>query len=452
MIMAASGSVLVVDDELNIRDGIAAALAGDERRIRTASSGAQAVEIIRKSPPFDVIITDLRMRGEIGGLELVKRAHALCPVTAIIVITAYGTIETAVEAMKLGAIDYLAKPLDLKHLRNIVRNAIEKQSLLRENIQLRKRLAGEARIIARSPQMKKVMEIVEQVAASDVTVLITGESGTGKEMVARAIHEKSSRRDGPFVAANCSALPESLFESEMFGHEKGAFTGAVARKPGRFELADGGTLFLDEIGNMSDDFQEMILRVVEYQRFERVQGTQTIEVDVRVLAATNADIEAMMEKGAFRRDLYDRLAFKEVMVPPLRERMEDIPALVQYFLEELCKEVPSIGPKRLTPPALEKLRECPWPGNIRQLKNTVERLALEVSREEIGADSVRVDDSAAAVRGTTFLERVESFQKRMIAQALGDARGNQRAAAKAIGLTYDQLRHYYKKFGLKADR
>jgi len=447
MIMAASGSVLVVDDELNIRDGIAAALAGDERRIRTASSGAQAVEIIRKSPPFDVIITDLRMRGEIGGLELVKRAHALCPVTAIIVITAYGTIETAVEAMKLGAIDYLAKPLDLKHLRNIVRNAIEKQSLLRENIQLRKRLAGEARIIARSPQMKKVMEIVEQVAASDVTVLITGESGTGKEMVARAIHEKSSRRDGPFVAANCSALPESLFESEMFGHEKGAFTGAVRRHAGRFELADGGTLFLDEVADMPLQYQVDLLRVIQEREINRVGGETPIKIDVRIISGTNRDIRAAVADGIFRDDLYYRLNVVPIELPPLREREGDVPllieALLQEFNEQHAKNV------ALSPKVIKHLQECPWPGNVRELRNLIERMVVTADAGEVRPDALPPEIRFYSQRPTFDLESAtREAERKAIMAALELADDHRERAAELLGISVRTLHYKLKKLGL----
>ena len=281
-------------------------------------------------------------------------------------------------------------------------------------------------------------------------VLIVGERGTGKELVASYIHQRSQRAAGPFITVNCAALSGNLLESEMFGHEKGAFTGATGRKPGRFELADGGTLFLDEIGNMSDDFQEMILRVVEYQRFERVQGTETVEVDVRILAATNADMEAAMAAGKFRRDLYDRLAFKVIRVPPLRERPEDVGPLVEYFLSELQREVPSIGRKRVAAGGIERLKECGWPGNVRQLRNLVERLALETRGDEINVDGLAPDDRQAAGRGGTFAEKVEHLERSLVEEALTAARGNQRAAARSLGVTYDQFRHYYRKYGLKA--
>jgi len=447
MTMAANGSVLVVDDELNIRDGIAAALAGDDRKVRTAQNGAQAVEIVRKSPPFDVIITDLKMPGEIGGLDLVRRAHELCPEAAIIVITAYGTIETAVEAMKLGAIDYLAKPIDLKHLRNMVRNAIEKQHLLRENIQLRKRLAGQAQIIARSPQMKKVMEIVEQVAASDVTVLITGESGTGKEMVARAIHEKSSRRDGPFVAANCSALPEALFESEMFGHEKGAFTGAVRRHAGRFELADGGTLFLDEVADMPLQYQVDLLRVIQEREISRIGGETPIKIDVRIISGTNRDIRAAVADGIFRDDLYYRLNVVPIELPPLREREGDVPLLADTLLHEFNEQ--HSKNVLLSPKIMKRLEEYPWPGNVRELRNLVERMVVTADSGEVRPDALPPEIRFYSQRPTFDLESAtREAERKAIMTALEQADDHRERAAELLGISVRTLHYKLKKLGL----
>jgi psp operon transcriptional activator len=305
------------------------------------------------------------------------------------------------------------------------------------------------RIVGASKTLQKCLSEADAVAAVPRPVLIRGERGTGKELVAAYIHQKSPRTEGPFVTVNCAALSGNLLESEMFGYEKGAFTGSEGRKPGRFELADGGTLFLDEIGNMAADFQDLILRAVEYQCFERVQGTETIEVDVRVLAATNADIEAMMEKGAFRRDLYDRLAFKEIWVPPLRERIEDIPTLVEYFLNELSGEVPSLGGREFTPAAIKALQGMPWPGNVRQLKNTVERLALETPGPKIDGVNLAEDGETRRSDGGDFHEKTKNFQKTLISDALAASGNNQKCAAAALGLTYDQFRHYYRKFGFK---
>jgi len=445
--MPTTGNVLVVDDELNIRDGIAAALAADDRKIRTAPNGAQAIEIIRKSPPFDVIITDLRMQGEIGGLELVKRAHALCPDASIIVITAYGTIETAVEAMKLGAVDYLAKPLDLKHLRNIVRNAMEKQRLLRENIQLRKQLAGKTQIIARSPQMKKVMEIVDQVAASDVTVLITGESGTGKEMVARAIHEKSSRHDGPFVAANCSALPESLFESEMFGHEKGAFTGAVRRHAGRFELANAGTLFLDEVADMPLQYQVDLLRVIQEREINRIGGERPIRIDVRIISGTNRDIRAAVADGIFRDDLYYRLNVVPVELPPLREREGDVPLLVDTLLHEFSEQ--HSKNVALSPKVMKHLQEYPWPGNVRELRNLIERMVVTADSGEVRPDALPPEIRFYSQRPAFDLESAtREAERKAIMAALEQADDHRERAAELLGISVRTLHYKLRKLGL----
>jgi len=445
--MAGTGHVLVVDDEPNIREGIAAALGSDDRRIRTAHSGLQAVDIIRKSPTFDVIITDLKMPGEVGGLDLVKKARTLCPEAAIIVITAYGSVETAVEAMKLGAFDYLSKPLDLKHLRNVVRNAIEKQHLLRENILLKKRLAQEGRMIARSPQMKKIAEIIDQVATSDVTVMITGESGTGKEMVARSIHEKSARRNGPFVGANCAALPESLFESEMFGHEKGAFTGAVRRHAGRFELADGGTLFLDEVADMPLQYQVDLLRALQEREIRRVGGEASIKVDVRIICATNRDIHQAVADGIFREDLYYRLNVVPIELPPLRERQGDIPLLIDAFLQEFNQQH---GKQiALQQKVLKVLLEYPWPGNVRELRNIVERLVVTADGEHVRADAVPSEIRFYAQRPQFDLDSTtREAERKAILAALEQAGDHRERAAELLGVSVRTLHYKLKKLGI----
>jgi DNA-binding NtrC family response regulator len=327
----------------------------------------------------------------------------------------------------------------------------EETENLRQEAEYYKELVGlKRRLVGRSQALRRCLAEAEAVARVPRPVLITGERGTGKELVASYIHQRSERSSGPFITVNCAALSGNLLESEMFGHEKGAFTGAAGRKPGRFELADGGTLFLDEIATMSADFQEMILRVVEYQRFERVQGTETVEVDVRILAATNADMEAEMAAGRFRRDLYDRLAFKVVRVPPLRERPEDVETLVEYFLSELQREVPSIGRKRVSAGGMERLRAYGWPGNVRQLRNVVERLAIETQGDRIDVDGFGADDRPAPAATGTLTEKVDEFERALVEGALSAAGGNQRAAARALGVTYDQFRHYYRKYGLKS--
>jgi len=439
--------ILVVDDEHNIREGIAAALSADGRVIHTARNGAEALRVMKNSGPCDLVIADLKMPGSINGLELVRRIRGLNAHTDIIIITAYGTVETAVEAMKLGAFDYLSKPLDLKHLRTVVRNALEKQKLLRENIILKKRLAQEQQIIARSPQMKKVMEIAEQVAASDVTVFITGESGTGKEVLARAIHNMSARRDKPFVGANCSALPESLFESEMFGHEKGAFTGAVRRHVGRFELAEGGTLFLDEVTDMPLQYQVDLLRVLQESEMRRVGGEEIIKIDVRIISATNRDLRAAVADGAFRQDLYYRLNVVPIDLPPLRERGGDIPLLIEGFLRE-CNVLHGKD-IALSQKTQDLLMRHSWPGNVRELRNLIERLIVT-------ADS-RVIEPAALPDEIRFPAREQQFdlesavsvaERKAILAALEQVSGNRQRAAEFLGVSVRTLHYKLKKLGM----
>jgi len=438
--------ILVVDDEQNIREGIAAALRGDDRKILTAQNGAQALDIITSSQPLDVVITDLKMPGAVSGLQLVKQLSDLCPDTAIIVITAYGTVETAVEAMKLGAFDYLPKPLDLKHLRSIVRNALEKQRLLHENILLKKRLAVEQPIVARSPQMKKIIDIIEQVAASDVTVLITGESGTGKEIAARAIHNKSARCNGPFVGANCSALPESLFESEMFGHEKGAFTGAVRRHTGRFELANGGTLFLDEIADLPPQYQVDLLRVIQDREIRRIGGETSIKVDVRLISATNRDIRQAIADATFREDLYYRLNVVPIELPPLRERQGDIPLLADDFLREFNAQ--HNKNLHLTSKVAAILLEYPWPGNVRELRNIIERLVVTAETDEIKPGDLPPEVRFFSQRPAFDLESAtREAERKAILAALETAGHHRERAAELLGVSVRTLHYKLKKLG-----
>jgi DNA-binding NtrC family response regulator len=457
-----SERILVVDDQPEVLQYLTDLLGQSGYSVVACGDAAGALSAVDEDGEnIGLAILDLDLGcGSDDGLKLLGQIKARQRDLPVIILTAQGGTRVAVQAMKSGAVDFLEKDTYLlTNLTARMKKASEFLEIVRENRRLReetenlrqetqyyRELAGQRRrLVGKSAALRKCLAEAAAVAPAPRPVLIRGERGTGKELVAAYIHERSKRAKGPFIAVNCAAFGGNLLESEMFGHEKGAFTGSVGRKPGRFELADGGTLFLDEIGNMSADFQEMILRVVEYQRFERVQGTETLEVDVRILAATNADVEAMMEKGAFRRDLYDRLAFKEIWVPPLRERREDIAILAGYFLERLREEVPSAGEKRISPEAMEKLASSDWPGNVRQLKNTVECLALECPGAEIAAAQLAFEE-AAPPADRAFEGRVESFQRQLIQQAYSEANGNQRAAAKALGLTYDQFRHYYKKF------
>lgn len=369
-------SILVVDDDEGIRDTLEAVLSEEGYQVAAASTGKAALELAR-GREFHLVLLDLRMP-DMSGLEILPRLRSELPRAPIIIMTAYGTIKTAVEAVKQGAYDFVSKPFDLDEMRITIEKALAHERLKMENERLRTMLEDELvfqEIVGRSAKMRAVFELIRKVANHDVTVLIVGESGTGKELVARAIHYNSSRRAGPFLKLNCAALPDALLESELFGYEKGAFTGAQMRKPGRFELADGGTLFLDEIGNMSPSMQVKLLRVLQEKEFERVGGKSTVKVDVRILAATNSNLRSEVAKGTFREDLYYRLNVVQICVPPLRERKEDIPLLAQHFIKEfnvsLGKEFAGVSPQ-----AMNLLTRYDWPGNVRELKNAIEAAML----------------------------------------------------------------------------
>ncbi|MEW6228654.1 MAG: sigma-54 dependent transcriptional regulator [Bacillota bacterium] len=369
-------SILVVDDDQGIRETLEAVLSEEGYRISTAATGQSALQMAGERD-FQLVLLDLRMP-DIGGLELLPRLRSELPWAPVIIMTAYGTIKTAVEAVKQGAYDFVAKPFDLDEMRITIEKALSHERLKMENERLRMMLEDEfvfKEIVGQNEKMRVVFDLIKKVMNHDVTVLIVGESGTGKELVARAIHYNSPRRNGPFLKLNCAALPDALLESELFGYEKGAFTGALARKPGRFELADGGTLFLDEIGNMSPSMQVKLLRVLQEKEIERVGSKGSIRVDVRILAATNSNLKAEVAKGAFREDLYYRINVVQIHLPPLRERRDDIPLLVQHFIKELNvslgKEFSGVSPQ-----AMGCLLRYDWPGNVRELKNALEAAML----------------------------------------------------------------------------
>ena len=442
--------ILTIDDERHHAELVAEALAAVGYKVDAATSGREGLERLRQTP-YDLLIADLKLP-DIDGIDLIRQARTIHPFLAVIVVTGHGTVESAVEAMQQGASDYLQKPVEIAALRIRVQKALEGQALRRRTEELERQIDtkfGFEGIIGSSTRMHSIIQRLAQVAGTDVSVLITGESGTGKELAAKAIHSNSRRRGKVFVPLNCAALSGGTLESELFGHEKGAFTGADRRKIGRFEQAHGGTLFLDEIGNMAKDFQEKILRVLEYQRFERVAGTETIETDVRVVAATNADLGAMMKEGRFRPDLYDRLSFKELRLPGLSERHGDIPLLVEHFRRRISAEVSWVAERRFTDPALAVLGRYPWPGNVRQLKNVVERLLCAGDDPVIEAAEVarELEDPERSAGG--FKERIEALERQLVLDALLRAGGNQRAAADSLELTYDQLRHLYKKYRIK---
>jgi len=389
-------SILIVDDEPNIRRVLEAVFAKEKYQVFTAENGRKALEIISTEPHLNVVLCDLIMP-DMNGIEVLKEALQINPRLSLVMITAHGTIKTAVDAMKLGAFDYITKPFDMDEIKLVAKNALERSRLLGENIELKQELKTRFQfenIVGSSTKMREVYKVVERVANSNATVLIRGESGTGKELIARAIHYNSPRASKPFIAVSCAALPETLLESELFGHEKGAFTGAVGQKAGRFELANHGTLFLDEVPEISPAVQVKLLRALQEREFERVGGTKTIKVDVRVIAATNRNLEELVEMGQFRPDLYYRLQVIQIFIPPLRDRREDIPELVEHFIQKF-NQANGKRVKAVSPETMELLMKYNWPGNVRELENAIER---GVVLAEEGAELITPDLLPAAIQ------------------------------------------------------
>jgi len=441
----------VVDDEPAQRELVGGFLRKQGFDVAEAPDGRTALERFRKEP-FDLLLTDQKMPG-LSGLELLEAARAVTPEVAVIIMTAYGTIETAVTAIKGGAADYLTKPLNLDELLHRIAQVRERQRLIMENRELREALQERHRvegIIGESGRMQEVLSLVRRVAGSDATILIQGESGTGKELIARAIHYASPRAGAPLVSVNCAALPETLLESELFGHEKGAFTGAVAARKGRFELADGGSLFLDEIGDLPLHLQVKLLRVLQEREFERVGSSRPVAVNVRLLAATHRDFEALVRAGRFRDDLYYRINVVSISLPPLRERREDIPLLLDHFVEKFSRR----NGKRiggLTREAREALLRYDYPGNVRELENLVERAVILTRDEVIGLEDLPlgVKEREGETSGETSLTvLVEGLERRMIREALARADGVQTQAAEILGISERVLRYKLKKYGL----
>ena len=462
--------LLVVDDEEAARYGIRRALSIGDYEISEAGSAEDALAAINSSAP-DLMLLDVNLPG-MSGLELLSElASAGEKSPLVVMLTAYGSERMAVEAIKAGAYDFLSKPFEVDELRLVVKNALETINLRRENQSLRKRIeiegAQRGAILGNSEAMQRVRAMVEKVAETDATVLVRGESGTGKELVARELHERSSlRRRGAFVAVNCAALPSELIESELFGHEKGAFTGAAARRRGKFEQADGGTLFLDEIGDMSATVQAKLLRALEERRIERLGGSESIPVDVRIVSATHRPLEQDIEKGSFRADLFYRLQVVTVEIAPLRERREDIPALAETFARQAAERY-GLPSRALAPSALRRLVEHDWPGNVRELRNAVERAMIlaeggDVTAkdlpEEIGGGHGRApkDESAPALDGnhlavpftSDFREDRREFERRYIARCLEESGGNVTRAAAVLGMHRQSLQHKLRELGL----
>jgi two-component system response regulator HydG len=432
-------TLLVADDDPGLRESLERTLTREGYRVVLASDGRAALERLQDGA-VDLIVTDLKMPG-LTGLELLRAAKAIAPDVDVILLTAFGTVEEAVKAMKDGAYDFLTKPFRREQLLKLIDKALERRGLIEKNKALQKRLddlLGQGAVIGASPAFRRMMTLVEQVADSSATVLILGESGAGKEGVAKAIHQGSARKAGPFVPVNCASLPETLLESELFGYEKGAFTGAAGRKEGRFELADGGTLFLDEIGDLSPVTQPKILRVLQEGEFERLGGTRTIRVDVRIVVATNQDLAQMVKDKRFREDLFYRLNVITVHVPPLRERREDIPVLAQHFLRVYAAKN-NRKLDGLTDDALKRLEAYAWPGNVRELENVVERGVVLARGSQVDvadlpaeiAGATPLPEGVVSVRIGTPLAEVE---QRLLDATLAATHGNKTLAAKLLGI------------------
>ena len=419
----------------------------EDHTIDMAFSGSAAVELLESDKSYDIIITDLKMQG-VDGIQVLKKAKDLPSAPEVILITAFASQQTAVEAMRSGAFDYLIKPFEMEELSLRINRIIAQKELLAENLQLKEELKSQQvqNIVGKSSKMREVYRLINKVAESDATVLILGESGTGKELVAEAIHAQSNRAKQRFIAVNCAAVPESLLESELFGHEKGAFTGAIERKIGIFETADKGTLFLDEIGDVSLGIQAKLLRVLQNKEIIRVGGREKILVDARVLTATNKNLETMIEEGTFRSDLYYRINIFPLPLPPLRERKEDIPELIEHFLGRL-------GEKGITAQAKVMLMEYDWPGNIRELLNILERAAI-VAETTIDVEHLPAIESNLKVEKRTFQIpeegiNLDEVEKNLILDALEKAEGNKTKAAELLGLTRRRLYSMMDRFGIK---
>ena len=444
--------ILVVEDEDNLRRVIELQLRSSGFEVDQARTAEEAVKLADRAT---LILTDLRLPG-MDGLELMRRLRALNWQTPIIVMTAFGTVETAVEAMKAGALDFLPKPFSMDHLMAVIAKASEVRALREENRKLREELGFRYdldNIISQSPAMQEVLATVARVAPTRATVLLCGESGVGKDLIARAIHHRSPRRANPFVKINCTAIPENLMESELFGYEKGAFTGAVSSKHGRFEQADGGTVFLDEIGDVPLAIQVKLLRVLQEREFERLGSNKTRQVDVRIVAATNVDLKRAVEEGSFREDLYYRLNVMPIYLLPLRQRLEDIAPLVQRSLGKFAAEL-GVPVDSISDEAMRLLVEYSWPGNVRQLENVIERSLLLSSSSRLEARDIKLDGAPApAAEGSAqFLPEgmtLDEYERSVIREALRRANGNKSQAARLLGLTRNALRYRLAQMGME---
>ena len=445
--------LLIVEDEKNTREGIGRALKFDYH-VELAENAERGLEILRENR-FDLILTDVKMPG-MDGVSFVKEARKLDPKLICIVMTAYGTVETAVDAMKAGAYDFLIKPVKLDQVEATLKNAVEGRNRREQTTELAPvaKTPGKkskTKVFGNSKSIKRVLSLVEQIAPARSTVLLTGESGTGKEVISNLIHERSDRVNGPFIAVHCAALNANLLESELFGHEKGAFTGATSRKEGRFEAANGGTLFLDEIGEIDPSTQVKLLRVLETRSFERVGGTESIETDVRVIAATNKNLKKMVDEGTFREDLYYRLDVLNITLPPLRDRQEDIPVLLNHFLQ-ICAEDNGKKINGFTDEAIDRLSQYKWQGNVRELRNVVEKMTVLSLSEVLDVSDIppyilESNFSPSTSSGNETLN-VSDNEKNLIIRALKETNNNKTAAAKKLGISRRTLHRRISELGL----
>jgi two-component system nitrogen regulation response regulator NtrX len=448
--------ILVVDDEEGIREVLSGILEDEDYEVRVAADGIEGLAIM-EGEKIDLVLLDVWLPN-MGGVDVLKEITATYPGVPVIIISGHGSIDIAVKAVKLGAYDFIEKPLSLERVVTAVQNALEMEKLRRENKALRSSIENRDELLGHSEAIEKIRGIIEQAGNTNSRILITGENGTGKELVARAIHRRSERSDYPFVEVNCAAIPDTLIESELFGHEKGAFTHAVNRRRGKFEMADGGTIFLDEVADMSLSAQAKVLRVIQEMRFERVGGEEGITVDVRVIAATNRNIQAEIAAGTFREDLYFRLNVIPIHVPPLRERMEDLPALVHHFMHELD---PTEGerPKRVSEEGMALLQRYEWPGNVRELKNFIERINIMSDQDVIGPDTIREHLGQSSVQAERseldeyadmgLSEARDSFERKYIVQKLEENGYNISRTAQALGIYPSNLHGKIKKFGIE---
>ena len=450
-----SRRVLVIEDEEKLRRVVQLQLRGSGYEVELAATAEEGLAAAERA---DLVLTDLRLPG-MSGLDFLERMHALRPGLPVVMMTAFGSVETAVEAMKKGAADFLVKPFSLDHLTAVVDKALELQALREENKRLKEELGGRYQldsIIGRSSPMQDVFAMVLRAAPTRATVLLAGESGVGKDMIARAIHYHSPRRDKPFIKINCTAIPENLMESELFGYEKGAFTGANMTKPGKFELADTGTVFLDEIGDVPRAVQVKLLRILQEREFERLGSNKTRHIDVRVVAATNVDLRRALEEGTFREDLYYRLNVLPINIPALRERRDDIPYLADHFIRKHAAEL-GAGELELSADATGKLMAYHWPGNVRELENVIERSLVLANGGRLEAADIRLDmaprpRSAAGGGDPLFLPdgmTLDQYEETIIKEAMRRAQGNKSQAARLLGLTRNALRYRLGQMGME---